>query len=41
VFAAGMAEWRRRTDRDGGLIAGAQARIDRSMDMAIQKEASG
>ncbi len=39
VFAAGMTEWRRSHRADGGLIAGAQARIDRSMDVAIQKEA--
>ncbi|MFD1344806.1 protein TolQ [Litorisediminicola beolgyonensis] len=39
VFAAGMMEWRRSHRDDGGLIAGAQARIDRSMDVAIQKEA--
>ena len=39
VFAAGMNEWRRSHREDGGLIAGATARIDRSMDVAIQKEA--
>jgi len=39
VFAAGMLEWRRSHREDGGLIAGASARIDRSMDVAIQKEA--
>lgn len=39
VFAAGMTEWRRSHRDDGGLIAGAHARIDRSMDVAIQKEA--
>ncbi len=39
VFAAGMMEWRRSHREDGGLIAGAQARIDRSMDVAIAKEA--
>ncbi|MEI4487710.1 protein TolQ [Frigidibacter sp. MR17.14] len=38
VFAAGMLEWRRSHRQDGGLIAGAQARIDRSMDVAIAKE---
>ncbi|WP_166417343.1 protein TolQ [Cochlodiniinecator piscidefendens] len=38
VFAAGMTEWRRSHRSDGGLIAGAQARIDRSMDVAIAKE---
>jgi len=39
VFAAGMMEWRRSHRTDGGLIAGATARIDRSMDVAIAKEA--
>lgn len=39
VFAAGMIEWRRSHREDGNLIAGAHARIDRSMDVAIQKEA--
>ena len=39
VFAAGMTEWRRSHRSDGGLIAGATARIDRSMDVAIAKEA--
>ena len=38
IFAAGMTEWRRSHRDDGGLIAGAHARIDRSMDVAIQKE---
>jgi len=41
VFAAGMSEWRRSHRDDGGLIAGASARIDRSMDVAINKEAEG
>ena len=41
IFAAGMMEWRRSHRDDGGLIAGAQARIDRSMDVAIAKEAEG
>ncbi len=39
IFAAGMTEWRRSHRDDGGLIAGASARIDRSMDVAINKEA--
>ncbi|HHI70965.1 MAG TPA: protein TolQ [Rhodobacteraceae bacterium] len=39
IFAAGMMEWRRSHREDGALIAGAQARIDRSMDVAIAKEA--
>jgi biopolymer transport protein TolQ len=38
IFAAGMSEWRRSHRNDGGLIAGATARIDRSMDVAIAKE---
>jgi biopolymer transport protein TolQ len=38
IFASGMLEWRRSHRQDGGLIAGAQARIDRSMDVAISKE---
>ncbi|RKF13928.1 protein TolQ [Roseovarius spongiae] len=39
IFAAGMMEWRRSHRTDGGMIAGATARIDRSMDVAIAKEA--
>jgi len=41
VFVAGMAEWRRshRSDRD--LIAGAQARIDRAMNVALGGVADG
>ena len=39
VFAAGMIEWKRSHRSDGGLIAGAHARIDRSMDVAVAKEA--
>ncbi|MGI3170527.1 protein TolQ [Pseudooceanicola sp. C21-150M6] len=41
VFAAGMTEWNRSQREDGGMIAGAQARIDRSMDVAIAKESEG
>ncbi|MEP1587006.1 MAG: protein TolQ [Tateyamaria sp.] len=41
VFAAGMIEWQRSHRDDGGLIAGASARIDRSMDVAISKQAEG
>lgn len=41
IFVAGMLEWRRSHRHDGGLIAGAQGRIDRSMDVAIAKEAEG
>jgi biopolymer transport protein TolQ len=33
-----MLEWRRSHRQDGGLIAGAQARIDRAMDVAIARE---
>jgi biopolymer transport protein TolQ len=39
IFASGMMEWRRSHRDDGGLIAGATSRIDRSMDVAIAKEA--
>ena len=39
IFSAGMLEWQRSHRQDGGLIAGAHARIDRSMDVAIAKEA--
>ncbi|ALG89710.1 MAG: protein TolQ [Confluentimicrobium sp.] len=41
IFAAGMMEWRRSHRQDGGLIPGAAPRIDRSMDVAIAKEAEG
>ena len=41
IFAAGMTEWRRSHRTDGALIPGAQARIDRSMDVAIAKEGEG
>ncbi|MFV0490208.1 MAG: protein TolQ [Pseudorhodobacter sp.] len=41
IFASGMLEWRRSHRQDGGLIPGAQARIDRSMDVAIAKESEG
>jgi biopolymer transport protein TolQ len=39
VFAAGMTEWRRSHRKDGGMIAGAQARIDRAMNVSIAREA--
>ncbi len=39
IFAAGMLEWRRSHRQDGALIAGAQARIDRAMNVAIAREA--
>lgn len=38
IFAAGMSEWRRSHRSDGGLMAGAQARIDRAMNVAIGRE---
>jgi len=38
IFASGMLEWRRSHRQDGGLIAGAQARIDRAMNVAIARE---
>ncbi|SFP15603.1 protein TolQ [Tranquillimonas alkanivorans] len=38
VFASGMVEWERSHRQDGALIPGAQARIERSMDVAIAKE---
>ncbi len=41
VFASGMLEWRRSHKQDGALIAGAQARIDRAMDVAIARESEG
>lgn len=39
VFAAGMFEWERSHRQDGRMIAGAQSRIERSMDLAVTKEA--
>jgi biopolymer transport protein TolQ len=39
VFAAGMTEWRRSHRKEGGLIAGTQARIERAMNVAIGREA--
>ncbi len=41
VFAAGMTEWQRSHRDDGALIPGAQQRIDRSMDVAIARQAEG
>lgn len=38
IFSAGMTEWRRSHRDDGGLIAGATARIDRAMSVAINRE---
>ncbi len=40
IFTAGMTEWRRSHRDDGALIAGAQSRIERSMDVALSKEAN-
>ncbi len=39
IFSAGMTEWRRSHREDGGLIPGAQSRIERSMDVALSKSA--
>ncbi|QFU07384.1 Biopolymer transport protein ExbB [Rhodobacteraceae bacterium THAF1] len=39
VFAAGMTEWQRSHRDDGAMIPGAQSRIERSMDVAINREA--
>ncbi len=39
IFVSGMMEWRRSHRQDGALIPGASPRIDRSMDVAIAKEA--
>ena len=39
IFVAGMTEWRRSHKQDGKMIGGAHVRIDRAMDVAIQKEA--
>lgn len=38
IFSAGMVEWKRSHRADGMLIPGGQARIDRKMDVAINKE---
>lgn len=40
VFSAGMLEWRRSHKKDGALIAGAQSRIERAMDVAIAREST-
>ena len=40
IFNAGMTEWRRSHRDDGAMIAGAQSRIERSMDVALSKQAS-
>jgi biopolymer transport protein TolQ len=41
IFVAGMSEWNRSYRRDGELIPGSSSRIDRTMDVAIAKEAEG
>lgn len=41
IFASGMAEWHRSHRDDGGLIPGVQSRMERSMNVAISKEADG
>lgn len=38
IFTAGMNEWKRSHRSDGGLMAGAQARIDRAMNVVIGRE---
>ncbi len=38
VFVAGMAEWQRSLRQDGAMIPGVAQRIDRSMDVAINRE---
>ena len=39
IFAAGMREWQKSHRDGGGLIPGAQSRIERTMDVAVMKEA--
>ena len=39
VFAAGMVEWQQSHNDQGRLIAGAQSRIERSMDVAVTRAA--
>ena len=39
IFAAGMSEWRKSHRSDGGLMAGANARIERAMNVALEKDA--
>ena len=38
IFSAGMTEWRKSQRDDGELIPGAQSRIDRAMNVAINRE---
>ena len=37
IFSAGMSEWRKSHRSDGGLMAGANARIERAMNVALGK----
>ena len=37
IFVAGMIEWRQSHRKDGALIAGSQARIDRAMNVALSR----
>jgi len=39
IFQAGMAEWRKSHRSDGAMMAGTQARIERSMNVALDKAA--
>jgi len=39
IFVSGMSEWHRSHKSDGQMIAGVQQRIDRSMNVAISREA--
>ncbi len=39
VFAAGMSEWRKSHRSDGGMLAGTNARIERAMNVALDKSA--
>ena len=37
IFCAGMIEWRQSHRKDGALIAGSQARIDRAMNVTLSR----
>jgi biopolymer transport protein TolQ len=37
IFVAGMTEWRQSHRKDGALIAGSQARIDRAMNATLSR----
>jgi len=39
VFAAGMSEWRKSHRSDGGMLAGTNARVERAMNVALDKSA--